>query len=226
MFSYDMEIIEISGIAILGFAVISSIYFLWKNEVTILGYRKQLRKEKKKENMHFYCEACETSNDTFLKVVNLAKEPPTLLRKCIRCENTMIEETFEWKHKKMILTDEWELAGSHRQTDIETEEQNIIEKATDFIEKKNEFPYKCRSCDMKFKFPVELRWHKTKLHPVQSKAVVEEPEDPKPEPQNVEDLDEEIEDTGEQQDPKQSLEDAENMDIPLYEDDEAKESKE
>ena len=73
MFSYDMEIIEISGIAILGFAVISSIYFLWKNEVTILGYRKQLRKEKKKENMHFYCEACETSNDTFLKVVNLAK---------------------------------------------------------------------------------------------------------------------------------------------------------
>ena len=133
---HDMEIIEISGIAILGFAVISSIYFLWKNEVTILGYRKQLRKEKKKENMHFYCEACETSNDTFLKVVNLAKEPPTLLRKCIRCENTMIEETFEWKHKKMILTDEWELAGSHRQTDIETEEQNIIEKATDFIEKK------------------------------------------------------------------------------------------
>jgi len=226
MFSYDMEIIEISGIAILGFAVVASIYFLWKNEVTILGYRTQLRKEKKKENMHFYCEACETSNDSFLKVVNLAQEPPTLLRKCIRCENTMIEETFEWKHKKMILTDEWELAGSHRQTDIETEEQNIIEKATDFIEKKNEFPYKCRSCDMKFKFPVELRWHKTKLHPVQSKEVVEEPEDPRPEPPNIEDLDEEIEDTGEQQDPNRSLEDAENMDIPLYEDDDAKESKE
>ena len=228
MVSYDMELIEITGILVLGFAVVASIYFLWKNEIEIVGYRKELKKEKKKSNVHFYCEACETSNDTFLKVVNLAKEPPTLSRKCVRCQNTMIEEPFEWKHKKMILTDEWELAGSHRQTDVEAEEQKILEKATDFVEKKNEFPYKCKICDMKFKFPVELRWYGKKLHSdsVQNEEVktadyVEPHAEPNPE--NIEDLDEEIEDTeDEQQDPSQSIDDVENMDIPLYDDEDDK----
>jgi hypothetical protein len=123
----------------------------------------------------------------------------------------------------MILTDEWELAGMHRLTKVEEQEQKISEKSSDFINQKNEFPYKCNICDMKFKMPVELRWHKVKIHPPESDVKIED--EIIDETSKISD-EEEIEKVWNTEMPDQSgqtLEDVENQDIPLY-DDEVKEN--
>jgi len=221
MVSYDMnyEIINVLGLLILGFSVFTGIYILWKQNIIIFSQKKEIRQENKKKEISFYCEACKTSNYSYLKTVNLAMEPPMLMRKCIRCEHTFNEEPFEWKHKKMILTDEWELAGMHRQTDMENQEQKIKETSKEFIEKKNEFPYRCNLCDMKFKVPVELRWHKVKIHPPEPDKSLEIQEDEEPKPKEPEPKPEQTGEVSSIEMPHKTLEDVENQDIPLYDDD-------
>ena len=151
----------------------------------------------------YYCEHCEKFSKYFLRTINLARE--IIFMRCPHCEKILRQEDFHFKRKKLVVEDEWAIAGTRVIGDKKEPEQfDVGQTDTDFTPKrKAKAKYKCKQCEELFNSPVELRWHNSKMHQLRKK-------EPKPAPPKKEE-------PVYQNEP--SLEDVENQDIPYEYDD-------
>lgn len=173
------------------------------------------------KRLDYYCEFCEKTSDYYLKTVNLVKE--TLLKRCPKCEAVMTEEKFIYKKKKLVVEDEWSIAGS-REID-EDDEFNIKDQDETLTPRKKPKPkYTCKQCSEVFTSPVELRWHNEKMHklkkrgPKPKKPEVKTADYVEPKEELLEALVEEPPDTDDPYNLKSEFQRVEEQDIPLYED--------
>ena len=139
--------------------------------------KKKTNESEVPADVEFECEYCKKTFKTFRRTVNLVTE--VIYMKCPVCEKKLSSEKVVWKHRKLMLEDEWALAG----TRVMKEEEEIAmkydesEKAEQESQKK-EKEYKCKLCDEVFTKPVHIRYHYKKVH---SQKEPEPPKEKEPE---------------------------------------------
>ena len=216
-----MNLIAIIGYSLLSIASVIGIFGMQRMYIIA----KKANKKSSEKLLHYYCEACESDSTTYIKSINLTKEPPIIYRKCVKCAYTMFEEEFLWKHKKLILEDEWELAGTHRLSNFEEKQHELELKSEKFIPKNKILPFVCKKCPIPKGFATdkELRIHLRHLHGPKPKSKKPDKVDnvvDSDTPKTIKEIipDEDPDDEPDEDD-KSSLDEVEDMDIPLYEDD-------
>lgn len=217
-----MNLISLIGYSLLSIASVIGIFGMQRMYIKT----KKANKKSSEQLLHYYCEACETHNPIYIKSVNLAKEIKKdtyyLYRICVKCGYTMSQEEFLWKHRKMILTDEWELAGTHRQSEIEDQQHKIELKSEKFISEKKILPFVCKKCrptPQGFNTETEFKNHIRHMHGPKTKSKKPDKVDNVVDSDTPETIKEIIPDDDPDEDDKSSLDEVEDMDIPLYEDD-------
>lgn len=165
------------------------------------------KKPKQTENetppVDYYCEFCKKFSKFFLRTINFSKE--LIMIRCPHCEKILRQEDIHFKRKKLVVEDEWAIAGTRVIDDPKEPQQfDVSQSDEDFSPKpKAKAKYRCKQCQEIFNSPVELRWHNGKMHKLRKK-------EPKPQPPKKEEPVYQNE---------SSLEDVENQDIPYEYDD-------
>ena len=85
----------------------------------------------KPPSLDYYCEHCKKYAKYFLRTINLARE--IIFMRCPHCEKILRQEGFHFKRKKLVIEDEWQIAGSRVIGDNkEPEEFDVTQSDTDF----------------------------------------------------------------------------------------------
>ena len=140
------------------------------------------------EKLDYECEYCKKTSSNFLRTINMVTN--TSYIRCALCKRKWTSEDFIWNRKKILLEDEWAMAGVRT---LNKEEMKVIEEdLIPTVKKQEEKVYHCKLCDEVFTKPVHIRYHYKKVHSQKvGTADYVEPESehvPEPEPINQQDL--------------------------------------
>ena len=150
---------------------------------------KAKKTKQTKSDINYECEYCKSTFQDFFRTFNLVKEEMYI--RCPKCDKTLTLSKFKWNRRKILLEDEWALAGV-RKLDGDSKDAMMI-KEDDLIPEKKIKKYSCGLCEEEFDQPVHVKWHRRKIHSekpkVEETKPVEKTEEEKPEESELIDKD-------------------------------------